>query len=169
MKEFIDKLIEKLEEKRKFLENTYLLSKKSYEVKKDAVARINELGGAIEVVNELAEEYERETDQTDYANIELYAFWKNHQWIPCSERLPKRNEYVLCYAKSTARGGDTWFVGSCDNGFWFLQSSIGTLSCPTQYEVVAWMPLPAPYTENKVSEMPTDWQQNIVGRFNRVE
>lgn len=168
MKEFIDKMIGRLEELKN---NRFKVGDcDNYDCNDvDDDCTTCYIQRIMSIINELAEEYERETDQTDYANIELYAFWKKHQWIPCSERLPKRNEYVLCYAKSTARGGDTWFVGSCDNGFWFLQSSIGTLSCPTQYEVVAWMPLPAPYTENKVSEMPTDWQQNIVGRFNRVE
>lgn len=66
-------------------------------------------------------------------------------WIPCSERLPETNESVLCWAKSTARGGDVCFVGSCHNSFWFLQSSADTHSFPGQYVVVAWQPLPAPY------------------------
>ena len=69
-------------------------------------------------------------------------------WIPCSERLPKTNESVLCWAKSTARGGDVCFVGSCHNGFWFLQSSADTHSFPGQYVVVAWHPLPEPYNPN---------------------
>lgn len=49
-----------------------------------------------------------------------------------------------------ASGGDCCFVGSCDNGFWFLQSAIGTLSYPTQYEVVAWQPLPEPFKQEGV-------------------
>lgn len=69
----------------------------------------------------------------------------NDGWISCSERMPENNRIVLCWAKSTARAGDTCFVASCDKGFWFLQSAIGTLSYPTQYDVVAWQPLPAPY------------------------
>ena len=66
-------------------------------------------------------------------------------WIPCSERLPEDFQSVLCYAESVARSPDTIFVGSQKHGCWFLQSSIGTESFPTQYEVVAWMPLPEPY------------------------
>lgn len=69
----------------------------------------------------------------------------NNWWIPCSERMPRDFQSVLCYAKSLARSPDTMFVGSQKHGFWFLQSSIGTESFPTQYEVVAWMPLPEPY------------------------
>lgn len=71
-------------------------------------------------------------------------------WIPCSDRLPERNKEVLCWAKSTAGGSDCCFVGSCDNGFWFLQSAIGTLSYPTQYEVVAWCELPEPFKQEGV-------------------
>lgn len=127
MKEFIDKLISELKEEHEGFINRYGIV--GGNVPASIVKR------CMGIVNELAEEYNVSEIPTG--------------WIPCSERLPKRNECVLCYAKSTARGGDTWFVGSCDNGFWFLQSSIGTLSYPTQYEVIAWMPLPAPYTEGE--------------------
>ena len=73
---------------------------------------------------------------------------ENHNgWIPCSERLPETNESVLCCAKSTARGGDVCFVGSCHNGFWFLQSSADTYSFPGQYVVVSWHLLPKPFKE----------------------
>lgn len=69
------------------------------------------------------------------------------KWIPVSERLPEKFKDVLCWAKSTARGGEVCFVGSCNNGCWFLQSSAGHQSYPSQYEVVAWMELPKPYKE----------------------
>ena len=85
---------------------------------------------AIEIVGELTEEEEHKGG-----------------WIPVSERLPETNESVLCWAKSTARGGDVCFVGSCHNGFWFLQSSADTHSFPGQYVVVAWQPLPEPYQQ----------------------
>lgn len=85
---------------------------------------------AIEVIDEKTEEH-------------------NGGWIPCSKRLPETNESVLCWAKSTARGGDVCFVGSCHNGFWFLQSSADTHSFPGQYVIVAWQPLPDPYKEEK--------------------
>lgn len=77
--------------------------------------------------------------------VEKAAAEYNNGWIPCSERLPETNESVLCWAKSTARGGDVCFVGSCHNGFWFLQSSADTHSFPGQYVIVAWQTLPEPY------------------------
>ena len=85
---------------------------------------------AIEIVGELTEEEEHKGG-----------------WIPCERGLPETNESVLCWAKSTARGGDVCFVGSCHNGFWFLQSSADTHSFPGQYVVVAWQPLPEPYRQ----------------------
>ena len=107
MKEFVEKLIGRLEE----------IDRKTFRISpKDA----------IEIVNQLAEEY-------------------NNGWIPCEKELPETNESVLCWAKSTARGGDVCFVGSYHKGFWFLQSSANTHSFPGQYKIVAWQQLPAPY------------------------
>lgn len=78
-----------------------------------------------------------------YELVEEY----NGGWISCNEKLPESNESVLCWAESTARGGDVCFVGSCHNGFWFLQSSADTHSFPGQYKVMAWQPLPPDYKE----------------------
>lgn len=121
MKEFIEKLIGRLEEESKFAVSLLGGKTSSY-----IAGCCDTNKKTIKIVNQLAEEY-------------------NNAWVQTSERLPERNKNVLCWAKSTARGGDCCFVGSCDNGFWFLQSSIGTLSYPTQYEVVAWRELPEPY------------------------
>ena len=103
MKEFIEKLIGRLEEK---ANQTWLV-----------LAERNGYERAIEIVNQLAEEY-------------------NNGWIPCSERLPKYGEVVMC---------------SCTN------SGI-TISCIThkgvkpsksvrfgQHSVIAWQPLQQPY------------------------
>jgi hypothetical protein len=73
-------------------------------------------------------------------------------WIPCEERLPNRNEVVLCWVVSTTiASGETYIIGSCDNGFWFFQThTIGIHSFPVKdYKVVAWQPLPQPYQEDK--------------------
>lgn len=72
----------------------------------------------------------------------------NNGWIPCSERLPENNNVVLCWVVSkTIASGETFIIGSCDRGFWFLQTyEIGHHHFPVKdYEVVAWMPLPQPY------------------------
>lgn len=82
-----------------------------------------------EIIENVAEEFATDTNVG------------SNGWISCSERLPETNESVLCWAKSTARGGDVCFVGSCHNGFWFLQSSADTHSFPGQYVIVAWQPI----------------------------
>jgi len=70
--------------------------------------------------------------------------------ILCSEKLPARNEAVLCWVKSkTISSGGAYVIGSHDNGFWFFQvHDIGIHSFPVKdYEVVEWWPLPEPYKE----------------------
>lgn len=72
----------------------------------------------------------------------------NNGWIPCSEKLPERNNPVLCWVRSTTiASGETYIIGSCDNGFWFLQTyEIGHHHFPVKdYKVVAWQPLPPEY------------------------
>ena len=92
MQEVFEKIIEKLEEDEKHTFDGCI--NKRY---------------AIEIVKQAAEEFATDTNVG------------TNGWISCSERLPETNESVLCWAKSTARGGDVCFVGSCHNGFWFLQ------------------------------------------------
>lgn len=88
---------------------------------------------AIEIVGKLAEEEKH-----------------NGGWIPVSERLPERNKTVLCWVTSTTiASGETYIIGSCNNGFWFLKTyEIGTQSFPVKdYKVIAWQPLPEPYRQ----------------------
>ena len=77
MKEFIEKLIGRLEEYQE--NNTQCKSSDDYEL-----GQFNACEYAIEIVNQLAEEYRQDLD-------------KNSQgWIPCSERLPdKEGEYLV--------------------------------------------------------------------------
>ena len=62
------------------------------------------------------------------------------KWIPVSERLPNRHQRVLCYFKYEPESPDiiseNTYIG---DGMWMSES----------YKVVAWMPLPEPYTPNK--------------------
>lgn len=58
-------------------------------------------------------------------------------WIPVTERLPKDKQRVLVTRKSGTIGYITW------NTWWHEQ-----MNYPTD-KVIAWMPLPEPYKENK--------------------
>lgn len=176
MKEFIEKLIGRLEE-----------------LKTDAIDKWD--GGAshraysksIEIVNQLVREYKNNDSKTDYdsiiefieSEIERTRTYSEHEtqikimyfvkelkeksetvcnpkrlggWISCKERLPERNKPVLCWVRSTTiASGETFIIGSCDHECWFLQTyEIGHHHFPVKdYEVVAWQPLPTPYKESE--------------------
>lgn len=62
------------------------------------------------------------------------------EWIPCSERLPKKNgEYIASLEDSVY----PW--ASFFNGKWFMLSLNGIAREFGEYEVIAWMPMPEPY------------------------
>lgn len=64
-------------------------------------------------------------------------------WIPCSERLPKEDEYVgnVCkYYLIQDEYGDMHVAHLSGRG-WETIESVKALGC----DVVAWMPLPTPY------------------------
>lgn len=72
------------------------------------------------------------------------------QWIPCSERLPSKQIEVIVSCNDNS--GDTPFnYTACgywdgllpdDDPAWIVDGEVN-------YHVIAWMPLPKPYKENK--------------------
>lgn len=83
-------------------------------------------------------------DKLQQEAVEKYK--KEHGWIPCSERLPDRNAtYVI-----TAKDEDRTIVS-----FMKWQSRLRTWSRRGRtsfWEVIAWMPLPKPYREDRDDE-----------------
>ena len=81
---------------------------------------------AINIVNEVAEEYGKDTNVST-----------NDGWIPCSERLPEERQIVLAsvtYANPCVNDGSPVVISRyCGEEWWHN----GT--------VIAWQPLPAPY------------------------
>lgn len=66
------------------------------------------------------------------------------KWIPCSERLPEH--YVTVLAQHGKRFSDEQFIRPLvltDEEEWYGESGL------LDGEVVAWMPLPEPYKEEK--------------------
>lgn len=60
------------------------------------------------------------------------------RWIPCSERLPKEDEYVL----ATTVWGEITMAENLGNDEWFIHE--GDSNAYTE-EILAWMPLPQPW------------------------
>ena len=116
------------------------------------------LDKAIEIVKQEAEKYEE--CYKDCGDCEAYNKEKHHcpkfckviketvkeieennnGWISCSERLPKYGEVVMC---SCTNGGITI---SCITHRGEKQSKIVRFG---QHSVIAWQPLPQPYTKGE--------------------
>ena len=69
---------------------------------------------------------------------------ENSQWIPCSERLPKRDgTYQIQEFIATINDGEQVYASRASYDFeshkWIYHNG----------EVVAWMPLPEPYREEE--------------------
>ena len=123
-KEF-EKIIEKLEKELKLADEEKLRCARENPMQFDsAKGYANGVANSIEIVKQEAGQY-------------------NNGWIPCSERLPKYGEVVMC---------------SCTN------SGI-TISCIThkgvkpsqsvrfgQHSVIAWQPLPKPFQKGDNNE-----------------
>lgn len=111
--------------------NQIILDALSAEAKTKCVAQIKV--DTEELVSRIKEEY----DITD-------------GWIPCSERLPKEDEYVgnVCkYYLIQDEYGDMHVAHLSGRG-WETIESVKALGC----DVVAWMPLPKPYREDGEEE-----------------
>lgn len=127
MKEFVKRLIGRLEEERA----KGIYDSDNVITVKDAYRK------SIKIVNQLAEEYKekdcskcsrRSWYQKGYADAE-----KNNGWIPCSERLPEANQKVL----------------TCDKDGWIsVNVNMPYIGVRNDFECgyyVAWQPLPAPF------------------------
>lgn len=118
MKEFIEKLIGRLEEE------SYLVKPRGRSTT-DYGDTVVDIGDAIDIVNQLAEEYKG-------------------GWIPCSERLPEidgnTSDTVLVCTVDGYRHMAFW----CDDGKWRYCES-GEIKEPIEWvEIIAWQPLPKP-------------------------
>lgn len=60
------------------------------------------------------------------------------QWIPCSERLPEEDTYVL----ATTAWGEITMAEKLSDIAWFIYEGNANA---TSDDIVAWMPLPEPY------------------------
>ena len=120
MKEFIDKLIERLEELKKENVCDRIFCIECHEKYGDCDNALPFLAydNAMEIVNQLAEEYKG-------------------GWIPCSERLPEISNWYLVTVEEPHETFMLYF-DTYDNDW-------TDFNCITINNVIAWQPLPQPY------------------------
>lgn len=125
MKEFVEKLSGRLEEKRM---EYFLTMANTGDEKLDFVyENIGDLIDSITViVNILAEEYNQDSTK------------KNQEWIPVTERLPEKHGHYLVCSK------DVIWVAVYYNYTWW-----GVEKRCRWGDVEAWQPLPEPYKEEQ--------------------
>lgn len=70
------------------------------------------------------------------------------QWIPCSERLPEDDTLMLVnYVDHRPDAMDIWIGWHEMENVWYIDGEAHSEEFGN--EVVAWMPLPEPYTERR--------------------
>lgn len=92
------------------------------------------INGMVETINELERELEK------------------YKWIPCSERLPEKGEYIVTWGDIGDGVVDIAYYGKPTNPtrevnglcFYDYNDEYGDIPYST---VTAWMPLPQPYEE----------------------
>ena len=147
MKEFVENLISRLEEEKKMAYNTYV----NYEMNVD-MGRMRGIKEAIEIVNQLAEEYINCSTNTSSG------------WIPASQP-PEIKKYdddktgvVILQNKygeiniGTYKQGSFHSMYKKDHNYLIKDDSI-----------VYWQPFPKPITISNT------WKQQIMDRFERME
>lgn len=139
MKEFIDKLIGRLEEVEEELKQV------QYKSKVDSYGYLKQRRGvelAKEIVKELAEEYSADTPQKSAGG-----------WIPVTEKLPKVNQKCLIYHKSRVDSIiDIDIFEEKEFQFYGIKN------------VKAWQPLPAPYKSENA-----EWKDAVMNHFTKIE
>lgn len=147
MEEFVKKLLERLKEHHNEVRYMYLKGQGNFAV----------LDGTMRGIED--------------ANAIIVHLAKKHNggWIPVSERLPEdAGDYLVTQYNPKAIDE---YCNGCristiffDNNSWWDDIDF---SCG--WEIIAWQPLPSPYTPPTNSEIPNNWQQQTMNRFERVE
>lgn len=75
------------------------------------------------------------------------------KWIPCSEKLPTNDDWVIVSVLDEV--GDTPYRYS-DFGWYFDRAKCWIVESEQRTDIVAWMPLPKPYTADRKTEPQTD-------------
>ena len=139
MDEIIKKLIERLEEYQE--NNTKCKSSDDYEL-----GLFNACEYAIEIVNELAEEYiNTSTDSsTDLVDASTDT---SSGWVACSERLPEEDGNYLVQ-QDDGRINILHYCKGWNCTYMDIDKTRWSNACERK-NIIAWQPLPAPYKEGE--------------------
>ena len=74
---------------------------------------------------------------------------KPNRWIPVSERLPENGCFVIVTIKDES--GDSLYLYS-DFGWYLDKAACWIIDAEQRTDIIAWMPLPAPYDPQERSE-----------------
>lgn len=107
---------------------------------------------AIEQLERISSRLASIGEKEDYTDVAIQAL-EQTRWIPCSERLPKENEYVDSVSKHYLvqnEYGDMLVARYVKKDYWeeIYHIDIG----PIKDKIVAWMPLPEKYQEREKEE-----------------
>ena len=131
MNKAFERILERLEE----LQNN-LLSQTEGDINLQ-VGVINGVMYSKKIVHEVAEEY----TSTEHINCstDTPTDTSTNGWIPCSERLPKESGEYLTWVEYDGNRFCAIDEINCDG-------IIKEWNCSTDYKIIAWQPLPEPYT-----------------------
>lgn len=113
----------------------------------EAIAHAKEISENQYICEECQKEHRQLADWLE----ELKSLREKSKWIPCSERLPKNEEYVLVSFENegvTIPDIATYEVDKQGNGVFYPSDCNATYASCGVF-VNAWMPLPKPYKEKK--------------------
>ena len=156
MKEFIEKLIDRLEEVIQDVSE----SQGSYEVGSDMSITCSHIIGTLRdvknrIIPKLAEEYSANTPQKSTGG-----------WIPVTERLPKYDAESEYYEEVivTLNNGivTTGYYRNLDEEWWVQGRSMKCLK-NSVYSVVAWQPFPKSYIPRG------QWKDAVMNHFTKIE
>ena len=185
MKEFVEKLISRLEEEKKMAYNTYV----NYEMNVD-MGRMRGIKEAIEIVNQLAEEYKdnvmingqycwqtcgatehcKECNRLCnggidyYENYDVLAEEYNNGWIPASQppEIKKYDDDKTGVVILQNKYGEI-NIGTYKQGSFHSMYKKDPSYLIKDDSIVYWQPFPKPIT---ISDT---WKQHIMDRFERME
>lgn len=127
-----------------------MISKQIEELRSYAKDRKGELA---KLINDAADTIEMLSEKLHASNMERSRQYYNGGWIPCSERLPEEYGEYICTMEN-GQVEECGFVPEKQKGLiagWSTCEADGHKFLRNK-DVLAWMPLPEPYSERRTDE-----------------